>query len=157
MKKVVYIGGKFTGKNSWEIHRNVFYAESLGLAVAEAGAMPLIPHKNTSNFFGTMTEEFWYEGTLELLKRCDAMILVSGWEDSKGTKAEVEWARDNGIPVLESVGELKAWLAGHACPATSSTAPPRHLTKRTTQPSAMDACSRYEYISGIVATEWKKV
>lgn len=111
--KIVYVGGKFTGKNSWEIHRNVFRAESLGMAVAEAGAMPLIPHKNTSNFFGTMTEEFWYRGTLALLKRCDAMILVSGWEDSKGTRAEVEWARANGMPVFERVDELKAWLVSH--------------------------------------------
>lgn len=109
--RVVYVAGKFTGKNSWEIHRNVFHAESLGMAVAEAGAMPLIPHKNTSNFFGTMTEEFWYEGTMELLRRCDAMILVPGWETSKGTRDEVEWARKGGMRVFTEIDQLKTWLA----------------------------------------------
>lgn len=107
---IVYVGGKFTGKNAWEIYRNVFRAETLGMAVAEAGAMPLIPHKNTSNFFGTITEEFWYKGTLALLKRCDAMILVPGWEDSKGTKDERAWAKANDMPVFERVEELKRWL-----------------------------------------------
>lgn len=112
--KIVYVAGKFTGKNSWEIHRNVFHAESLGMAVADAGAMPLMPHANTAHFHGTVTDAFWYKGTLALLKRCDAMILVPGWEDSKGTRAEAEWARANGMPVFERVEELKAWLAGHA-------------------------------------------
>lgn len=109
--RVVYVAGKFTSENAWLIHRNVHRAEALAMAVAEAGAMPLTPHLNTKNFHGTMSEEFWYAGTLELLRRCDAMILVPGWEDSKGVKAEVEEARKRGMPIFERVEELKAWLA----------------------------------------------
>lgn len=108
--RIIYVAERFTGKNAWEIHRNVSHAESLGMAVAEAGAMPLIPHKNTSNFFGTLTEEFWYEGTLELLRRCDAMILVPGWQGSKGVQAEIDEALNRKMPLFERVEELVTWL-----------------------------------------------
>ncbi len=108
--KIVYIGGPFTGANAWEIHRNVCRAESLALIVAQAGAMPLCPHTNTQNFHGTCTAEFWYAGTLELLRRCDAIILVAGWEESKGTREEVEEARRRGQPIFERIDELKKWL-----------------------------------------------
>jgi hypothetical protein len=108
--KIVYVAGKFAGANDWERYKNVRRAEHLGFAVAEAGAMPLIPHMNTAHFHGTLTDEFWYEGTLELLKRCDAMVLVPGWEDSRGTAEELKWARVVEMPIFERIDELKAWL-----------------------------------------------
>jgi nucleoside 2-deoxyribosyltransferase len=107
---VVYVAGPFTAPNAWEVHRNVCRAESLALAVAEAGAMPLCPHTNTQHFHGTLPPAFWYDGTLELLRRCDAIILVPGWEASKGTQEEVVEAKRRGMPVFERVEELKAWL-----------------------------------------------
>ena len=79
------------------------------MAVAEAGAMPLIRTRHVE-FLWNDHEEFWYEGTLALLKRCDAMILVPGWEDSKGTRDERAWAKANDMPVFERVEELKRWL-----------------------------------------------
>lgn len=108
--RIVYVAGRFSAPDQWQRARNVRAAENLAFAVAQAGAMPLNPLNNTHNFFGTLTEEFWYAGTLELLRRCDAMILVPGWEDSKGVKAEVEEARKRGMPIFERVEELKAWL-----------------------------------------------
>lgn len=73
--KVVYIAGKFTGPDAWTIHSNVFAAEQAAFEVQKLGAMPLCPHANTAHFHGVNTPEFWYEGTLELLRRCDASDL----------------------------------------------------------------------------------
>lgn len=61
-------------------------------------------------FIGTLTPEFWYEATLEALRRCDAVILVPGWEESKGTVAEVAEAVRLGIPVFTRVEEVQTWL-----------------------------------------------
>jgi len=109
--KIIYVAGRLTGANNFEITRNVRAAEEIGMVVAELGAMPLIPHANTGlTFFGTLDAEFWYAGTLELLRRCDAAVLVPGWEESKGSRAEVEEAKRLGIPAFERVEELKAWL-----------------------------------------------
>lgn len=109
--KVVYVIGPLFGPNDWEIRRNIHRAAALGYEVAKLGAYPFIPHTNTGSvFIGTMTPEFWYEATLEALRRCDAAILVSGWEESKGSRAEVEEAKQIGTPVFERVEELKTWL-----------------------------------------------
>lgn len=109
--KVVYVAGPLFGPNDWEIRRHIHRAASLGYEVAKLGAYPVIPHTNTGSvFIGTKTPEFWYEGTLELLRRCDAVILVLGWEDSKGSRAEFDEAKRLNMPVFTRVDELKTWL-----------------------------------------------
>lgn len=108
--RVIYVAGKFTAPNAWGVHRNVRRAEAVAYAIAEAGAMPLCPHTNTQHFFGTLTEEFWYKGTLELLRRCDAVMLVAEWEDSKGVKAELEEARARNMPIFACIDQLMDWL-----------------------------------------------
>lgn len=109
--KVVYVAGRFSAPDQWQRARNVRAAETLAFAVAEVGAMPLNPLANTANFFGTLRDEFWYDGTLELMRRCDAVILVPGWGGSKGVKLELEEAKRINTPVFERVDDLKKWLA----------------------------------------------
>ena len=111
--KVIYIAGKFRGANAWEVHKNVQEALKVGFEVAALGAMPLIPHSNTQPFDGTLQDQFWLDGTLELLHRCDAVMTVSNWVHSKGAKDEVSEAVENlGIPVFHRFEELTEWLVG---------------------------------------------
>ncbi len=109
--KVVYIAGPFRGENSWLVEQNVRRAERLAMQVALRGAMPLCPHTNTRFFNGTLPDEFWLDGTLELLRRCDAVSLVGGWEKSAGARGEVEEAKRLGIPVFKTLYRLERWLA----------------------------------------------
>ena len=108
--KLVYVAGKFTGPNSWAIEQNVRAAEDVGMQIALLGAMPVIPHSNTRFFHGTFTDEFWYEGTMELLRRCDAVMLVPGWQKSRGAQTEAAEAKRLGIPVFESLTGLQVML-----------------------------------------------
>lgn len=107
--KLVYIAGPFRGPTTWDIAQNVRAAETLGLEVALAGYMPVIPHANTALFNGQCTEQFWLDGTLLLLSRCEALITLSNWEQSSGAKAEVAYAKEHGIPVCHTIAELKQW------------------------------------------------
>lgn len=109
---VVYVAGPFRGKTAWDVERNIREAEELGFRVAQVGAMPLIPHANTRFFNGTLTDEFWLAGTLELLRRCDALVKTHRWEVSSGARAEVKEARALGIPVFSHLDlvRLKDWI-----------------------------------------------
>lgn len=95
--KLVYIAGPFSAPTAWAIEQNVRRAEEVGLRVAGYGAMPVIPHANTRYFHDQFTPEFWYEGTLELLRRCDGIVLFGDWASSKGAAAEREEARVLGL------------------------------------------------------------
>jgi nucleoside 2-deoxyribosyltransferase len=123
--KVVYIAGKFRGKTAWHVAENVRAAEQVGFHVAAAGAMPVIPHANTAHFDGTLTAEFWLAGTMELLERCDAVIMVPGWLDSIGALAERKRADELGKPVFDAgdYQSLRDWLAAPAIPEEGPTKP----------------------------------
>lgn len=113
--KVVYVIGPFRGKTSWDVVLNCRRAELLGFAVAKLGAMPLIPHNNTKNFNGLLTEDFWVEGTKELLRRCDAAITVEAigesWMMSVGSQGEVnEMLHELRRPVFHNLQSLEMWL-----------------------------------------------
>lgn len=107
---VVFIAGPFRGETAWEVERNIRRAEDLAFEVAVAGAMPLCPHTNTRFFDGTLTDEFWLDGTMELLRRCDAVIMTDDWKRSSGARAEKAEAARIGIPVFENLGALIEWL-----------------------------------------------
>lgn len=116
--RIVYIAGKFRGPNTWEVHKNVQEALKVGFDVANFGAMPLIPHSNTHEFDGTLHDQFWLQGTLELLHRCDAVMTVLNWVNSTGARAEVTEATRLGIPVFHDLTKLSSWLGKetvHVC------------------------------------------
>lgn len=107
--KVVYIAGKFRGPNAWAVECNVREAEALSLKVWAAGFAALCPHTNTRHFDGTLPDHVWLEGTLEIMRRCDAVLLVSNWRDSAGARAEREEAIARGMPVFETIEQIIAW------------------------------------------------
>lgn len=108
--KVIYVAGPFRGANGWEIAQHVHRAEVLAYQVAQLGAMPLCPHTNTRHSHGLLSEEFWLDGTLELMSRCDAVIVTPDWGASIGACAEVIKARQLNLPVFETLDALHDWL-----------------------------------------------
>lgn len=102
--KVVYVAGKYRGPHAWAVEQNIRAASDVAAAVIRAGHMPLTPHKNIAHMEGLADDAFFLAGTLELLRRCDAVILVPGWESSVGARAEVAEANRLGLPVFRPPG-----------------------------------------------------
>ena len=109
--KVVYIAGPYRGANAWVIEQNIRRAESLALAVWRSGAAALCPHTNTRFFQGAADDAVWLNGDLELLRRCDAVLLVEGWERSSGAQHERILAQELDLPVFDDLLYLQQWLA----------------------------------------------
>lgn len=114
--RLVYVAGPYRGNTAWEVEQNIRRAEALGYEVALAGAYPVIPHTNTrAHFEGAQSAaEFWLDGTLELLRRCDAAIFTADWQRSSGARAEREEIERLGRPRFDSIDQLKRWLAEDA-------------------------------------------
>lgn len=103
---VVYIAGPYRGPDAFAIAENIRRAERLALAVWRAGAVALCPHMNTAHFQGAAPDAVWLAGDLELLTRCDVVLMVPGWESSAGARAEKQFAEDRGMPVYLSMAGL---------------------------------------------------
>lgn len=110
MMRLIYVVGPYRAATTWQRDVNIHAARVLGAAVAELGAMPVIPHSNTAHMDGLRDDAFWLEGTLELMRRCDAVITVPYWGMSAGSRGEVAEATARSMPVFHSLGDLDAWL-----------------------------------------------
>jgi len=111
----IYVAGPFRGPHHWAVAQNVERARAHAYKLAQAGAVPLCPHSMFEKFDGTLDDQFWLDGTLELLKRCDAIAMIPGWEASNGSCGELKWAEENKLPAfyfgdVRSEAALHKWL-----------------------------------------------
>lgn len=120
--KIVFIAGPLTsgwdGQDRKFIEQKVKEAEKYQIALINAGIGCFCAHTHTSFHHekgSTASENFYYEMDLEFLKRsADAVLAIPGWEKSKGSKNEVEWALKNNLPVFypqspDDLSEIIKW------------------------------------------------
>lgn len=113
--ELIYIAGKYTAKTYSEIDNNIKKAELAAVEVISKlglkGWFPITPHLNTAHFeiyepALPIDYHYWIDGTAELLKKCDAILMLPGWEESSGARGEKEIAEKLGIPVFYNVDEI---------------------------------------------------
>jgi hypothetical protein len=110
--KLIYVAGPFSAPTREGVEHNIKSAVIDGLQIARLGGVPVIPHSMTSDpeFERVQPNEFWIDGTLELMKRCDAVFMGPGWWSSKGARKERVVAGDLGLPIFDTFPQLKEWL-----------------------------------------------
>jgi len=110
--KVVYVAGPFRAANSWDMELNIRHAEALSLKLWKMGAAVICPHANTRYFQGATKDAVWLEGDLEIIRRCDAIVMTKTWRRSSGAREEHHLAKDLGMPIFHEnkLQELRKWL-----------------------------------------------
>ncbi|MFA5070102.1 MAG: DUF4406 domain-containing protein [Patescibacteria group bacterium] len=106
--KIVFISGPLTTGGRPEdknyVRNNVKEAEKYQIALVNAGIGCFCAHTHTADHHakGSLAPEtFYYEMDFEFLKRlADALLAMPGWEKSKGATKEVEWAKENKLPIF---------------------------------------------------------
>ena len=109
--KLLYIAGPYRAKTSAEVVGNINFAWLVALEVVRTcpDVFPVVPHLNTQHMDGAAPDQYFLDGTMELLKRCDAILAIGDYRKSAGTLAELEYAAKKGMPMFQSVTGVKWW------------------------------------------------
>lgn len=97
--KVIYLSAPYRGKTVNDIRINIRKAEAVAAELWKQGYYVICPHLNSAFFDGLVDDSVFLAADIEILKRCDAMVLAGCWKDSKGCQVELEVARQHKIPV----------------------------------------------------------
>jgi hypothetical protein len=119
--KIVFIAGPYFGDGRPEtIQANIDHAERYQIALANLGIGFFCPHNHTHRFEIKARQNEGFYRTLDktFLERCtDAVVAIPGWETSAGSRNEIEYAKQNGIPIFYpkspgELGEVISWAKG---------------------------------------------
>lgn len=97
---IVYISGPITGLPG--LNKTAF--DSAAAELKAVGFEPIVPHEITAP--GDTWEEAM-RSCIRAMMDADAVVMLRGWEGSKGAKIEYDLARAVGIPVHHHFLDLK--------------------------------------------------
>lgn len=100
MIRVVYVAGPYRAPTPEAEAVNIERARWAAREVWRRGFVALCPHLNCPD---DIPRAVALSGDLELLRRCDAVLLLDGWENSEGSVGERFEAISKGLPVFRSL------------------------------------------------------
>lgn len=117
---VVYVSGPYSGPDRESIKANIAAARAAAVELWDSGYTALCPHTNTIHFEDDCScgWDDYLAGDCELIARSDVVLMLPGWEQSRGACRERERALALGIPCVERLGEIDAALLRRAAAAS---------------------------------------
>lgn len=97
--RLVYVAGPLRSPSRWQYQKNVQAAECVGHELMGLGFAPVIPHKNYENFGEEMSAAV-LAAELRIISGCDLVLVLNGWERSRGTQLEMSFCFAKQIPVF---------------------------------------------------------
>jgi len=94
---LVYVAGKYSGN----VTENIEIAKKVAIELWSKGHSVICPHTN-SGFFengSSITYDMFLNGYLEIMRRCDVIIMLENWKDSKGATIEYNYAKELKKPI----------------------------------------------------------
>jgi len=96
--KIVYVAGSLRG-NKIKKWLNIRKAKKICAYLWKNGVAVYSPHLNSGYIDSPETDDFVMGANIEMLKRCDAIFVMSKWEKSIGTINEMIMSLDLDMPI----------------------------------------------------------
>lgn len=109
--RLLYLAGPYSAPTPEGVAANVAaaVAEAKKIAARFPGIFPVVPHTFSGGGGWGQSYRWWIDGTLEVMRRCDAVLMLPGWARSKGAQEELREAERLGKPVLLDWNYLGRW------------------------------------------------
>jgi len=105
--KIIYVAGALNDTAVHYIqnmHKMIIYAES----IRRKGYSIFVPCLDIimGMVFGNYEYSDYFDNNISFLYKADAMFVVPDWENSSGTKREIEIAKQIGIPIFYELRDI---------------------------------------------------
>lgn len=107
--KLFYVAGPYSAVNEYLVKLNIAKAEAMAVSIWQAGHAAICPHLNTAHWGSVLSHAGFIAGDLEIVRRCDGVVMVDGWMWSSGALQERTFALQKGIMVFYTVQDAIAW------------------------------------------------
>ena len=99
--KVAYIAGPYRAETEWKVLQNIRRAEVVAQKYWNMGYAVICPHKNSAYMGnGAVSDKQFLAGDLEIIRRCDVVVMMPEWMCSAGATAELALAQDLGKEII---------------------------------------------------------
>ena len=106
----VYVAGPYSGTDIITCLKNIGKGEEMGAYLFALGYAPFVPFHDKDFVLRRPDDEFdveeFYAYSLAWLEVSDCMLVLPGYESSRGTLKEIEFAKERGIPVYYDINEF---------------------------------------------------
>ena len=105
--KIAYIAGPYRAPTVFGLTENIQRAREVAAEFWRMGYAVICPHMNSALMDGVVPDGMFLAGDREFIRRMragDVFVLLPGWQESRGTKAEAALAFSRGLTIVE-------WLA----------------------------------------------
>ena len=100
--QLAYVAGPYRSPlGAHGVQKNIEVARAVAAELWEFGHVAVCPHMNTAHFDGLVPDQRFLDGSLELMRRCDLVVLTPRWRLSRGTREEIVEALMLSIPIFE--------------------------------------------------------
>jgi len=101
---IIYLAGPMRPKHDQTLEGNLRTAKAVALQLWSEGYAVICPHSNCdlpyADAVRLVPEEVWLKGDIEIISRCDAVVVLPDYQNSDGTMSEIKHALVKGIPVF---------------------------------------------------------
>ena len=101
---IIYLASPIRPKGDQTLRGNIDNAKKIALELWGKGYTVFCPAANTdlpSEAAHALEKpaKFWLDADLEILAKCDALVLIPGWQDSEGCRGELVFAYWKNMPI----------------------------------------------------------
>jgi hypothetical protein len=114
IRKRVFIAGPYSSaERPFDVLENIHKGVDAFHELLKLGLAPYCPWLDSLSVIsrGLLDVKIYQENSMAWLVKADAVLLLEGWEKSKGTRKEVAIANKSQIPIFYSIKEIALWDA----------------------------------------------